>query len=258
MTVWIDPPAWPAHGRLWSHLVSDSDLDELHDFAAAQGIPRRGFEGDHYDVPEERYADVVAAGAHETTTREVLAKLSAAGLRLRKRRGEKGIARIRGLEFNDGSLMDVDLVRGPNEAPNVFAAMVLVTAPDGSVAVTWSPRRVEWSLPGGGREPGEPVAECAAREVREETGLELDPEALVPWGYERFTVHRAGTVFPPGGGALQLFHARVPEASPLVAELPDSEDPHWVTGEEFEALCGDRFWWPAVAWALSADGPARG
>ncbi|MFD3626224.1 DUF4031 domain-containing protein, partial [Streptomyces sp. NPDC058698] len=23
MTVYIDPPTWPGHGRLWSHLVSD-------------------------------------------------------------------------------------------------------------------------------------------------------------------------------------------------------------------------------------------
>ena len=35
------------------HLVSDASLDELHEFAAAHDIPRRGFQGDHYDVPEE-------------------------------------------------------------------------------------------------------------------------------------------------------------------------------------------------------------
>ncbi|MFE3408058.1 DUF4031 domain-containing protein, partial [Streptomyces mirabilis] len=29
MTVYIDPPAWPGHGRLWSHLVSDVSYDEL-------------------------------------------------------------------------------------------------------------------------------------------------------------------------------------------------------------------------------------
>ena len=46
MTILIDDPRWPAHGRLWSHLVSDSDLDELHEFAAANGIPRRGFDLD--------------------------------------------------------------------------------------------------------------------------------------------------------------------------------------------------------------------
>jgi 8-oxo-dGTP diphosphatase len=36
-----------------------------------------------------------------------------------------------------------------------------------------------WSLPGGMMEPGERVAEAVVREVREETGLEVEPERLV-------------------------------------------------------------------------------
>jgi 8-oxo-dGTP diphosphatase len=36
-----------------------------------------------------------------------------------------------------------------------------------------------WSLPGGMMEPGENVCECLAREVREETGLEVEPMHLV-------------------------------------------------------------------------------
>jgi hypothetical protein len=52
MAVLIDTPRWPAHDTLWSHLVSDTSLDELHEFAARMGIPRRSFDLDHYDVPE--------------------------------------------------------------------------------------------------------------------------------------------------------------------------------------------------------------
>ncbi|MET9255729.1 DUF4031 domain-containing protein [Streptomyces sp. NPDC048182] len=85
MSVYIDPPTWPGHGRLWSHLVSDASLAELHAFAAALGVPRRAFERDHYDVPSHRYADAVAAGAREVTSREVVRLLHAAGLRRRKR-----------------------------------------------------------------------------------------------------------------------------------------------------------------------------
>ena len=42
-------------------MVSDASLDELHDFAERAGLPRRAFHGDHYDVPEERYPEVVEA-----------------------------------------------------------------------------------------------------------------------------------------------------------------------------------------------------
>ena len=35
-----------------------------------------------------------------------------------------------------------------------------------------------WITPGGGLEADETVPECAVREVREETGLELDPDGL--------------------------------------------------------------------------------
>lgn len=82
MTLLIDPALWWHHGRRWSHLVSDADLDELHAFATRCGIPPRAFHGDHYDVPEEWHDDVVAAGAVEVTTREVVVALRRAGLRL--------------------------------------------------------------------------------------------------------------------------------------------------------------------------------
>jgi hypothetical protein len=82
MTVLIDEPIWWQHGRRWSHLVSDRDLQELHDFAAEMGIPRRGFHGDHYDVPEEYYDDAVALGAVPTPARELVRRLRTAGLRL--------------------------------------------------------------------------------------------------------------------------------------------------------------------------------
>jgi hypothetical protein len=85
VTVYIDPPTWPGHGRLWSHLVSDTSYAELHEFAARLGIPRRAFERDHYDVVAERYAVALAAGAQPVSTREIVFRLRASGLRRRKR-----------------------------------------------------------------------------------------------------------------------------------------------------------------------------
>ncbi|MFJ8075556.1 DUF4031 domain-containing protein [Streptomyces sp. NPDC096176] len=86
MTVYIDPPTWPGHGQMWSHLVSDVSFEELHTFAARIGCPARAFERDHYDVPSHRYADAVAAGAVEISSREVVRLLTATGLRRPKGR----------------------------------------------------------------------------------------------------------------------------------------------------------------------------
>ncbi|WP_263168861.1 DUF4031 domain-containing protein [Streptomyces sp. SCSIO ZS0520] len=87
MTLYIDPPTWPGHGRLWSHLVSDVSYEELHAFAARIGAPPRAFERDHYDIPAHHYREAVAAGAVEVSSREVVRLLTRAGLRRRKRSG---------------------------------------------------------------------------------------------------------------------------------------------------------------------------
>ncbi|AEG43510.1 DUF4031 domain-containing protein [Isoptericola variabilis] len=82
MTVLVDPPTWPAHGTLWSHLVSDSSLHELRTFARAAGVPDRGLDLDHYDVPADRHAALVAAGAVPVDGRELARRLAASGLRV--------------------------------------------------------------------------------------------------------------------------------------------------------------------------------
>lgn len=85
MTVLIDSPMWPAHGTLWSHLVSDESLEGLHAFALANGVPSRSFDLDHYDVPAHRYQELVQAGAVPVSNRELVVRLVASGLRVRAR-----------------------------------------------------------------------------------------------------------------------------------------------------------------------------
>lgn len=80
--VLIDDPRWPAHGRLWAHLVSDASYEELHVFAAAHGIPERGFDHDHYDVPEDMHERLVAGGALHVSGHELVRRLIASGLRV--------------------------------------------------------------------------------------------------------------------------------------------------------------------------------
>ncbi len=80
----IDPPAVPSRGRMWSHLASDESFEELHEFARELGIPERGFDRDHYDVPSEWYDEVVSRGVEPVTSRELVTRLVAAGLRRRK------------------------------------------------------------------------------------------------------------------------------------------------------------------------------
>ncbi len=85
MTVLIDQPIWPAHNTLWAHIVSDTSLEELHAFAEAAGIPRRGFDLDHYDVPAGKWAELVALGAQPVGLREFVQRLEASGLRVAQR-----------------------------------------------------------------------------------------------------------------------------------------------------------------------------
>jgi hypothetical protein len=85
VAILIDDARWPAHGRLWAHLVSDSDLEELHAFAAAHGIPPRAFDLDHYDVPEDAVARLIAGGAEAVGGHELVRRLIASGLRVTAR-----------------------------------------------------------------------------------------------------------------------------------------------------------------------------
>jgi hypothetical protein len=85
VTLLIDPPQVPSRGRMWSHLASDASYEELHAFAAGLGVPARGFDRDHYDLPAELYDAAVSAGAVPVRSRELVERLVQAGLRVRKR-----------------------------------------------------------------------------------------------------------------------------------------------------------------------------
>jgi Protein of unknown function (DUF4031) len=82
VTILVDEAIWPWRGRRWAHLVSDESYEELHRFAGRLGLPRRIFQGDHYDVPTEIRAQAISLGAAAVTSRELVVRLRKAGLRL--------------------------------------------------------------------------------------------------------------------------------------------------------------------------------
>ncbi|MCZ2401835.1 DUF4031 domain-containing protein [Paenarthrobacter sp. Z7-10] len=91
MAIYIDPPSWPAHGTVFSHLVSDRSLTELHEMAAAAGISDRAFDRDHYDVPKRRYAQLVALGAREVSGAALVRLLIGSGLRIPARQRNESL-----------------------------------------------------------------------------------------------------------------------------------------------------------------------
>lgn len=99
----IDPPYWPAHGTVFSHLVSDTSLTELHDFAAAAGLRKRAFDLDHYDVPERLYHRLIVAGAAPVSGKDLVRALTASGLRVKAR--HRGKSTVKALSYRWNTVM---------------------------------------------------------------------------------------------------------------------------------------------------------
>ncbi|WP_157606228.1 MULTISPECIES: DUF4031 domain-containing protein [unclassified Phycicoccus] len=238
MTIWIDPPAWPAHGRLWSHLVSDTSYDELHVFAAAQGIPARGFEGDHYDVPEEWYAALVAAGATPVDGREVVRILQRSGLRIQKRRHERVVRAVPDAPWlPPGSRADVIASRQDDAPANtVVVRLVLLRGPDLLVV----------ERPDGGADlPSRRVGDGSVPEAVGELVRELlgSPAALAPHlvGYVRNTVPTPddGYPWPTPKACFAVFADRILESD-------DASVGTWRGWSDATAELSGRHWWPLV------------
>lgn len=83
MAILVDEALWPRWDRYWCHLISDTSLSELHEFADLLGIPERAFGGDHYDIPSDVRERAIALGARPVSSRAIVEALIAAGLRKR-------------------------------------------------------------------------------------------------------------------------------------------------------------------------------
>ncbi len=246
MTIWIDPPACPAHGRLWSHLVSDSSYDELHAFAASNGIPLRGFEGDHYDVPEERHATLVAAGARAVTGRELARILRDSGLRIPKRRHERVVrSTLDAPWLPAGGRADVIVSRQDDAPANTVVVRLALVGNRGLLVVEHSDGGLD--LPSRllvHETPEHGVAQLSAELTGNANG---SPAALI--GYVRNTVRTPYGDYPwPTPQACfavylgEAAHSRAP-AAPA----------RWIGQEAAARQLSQRHWWPLLAERL--DGP---
>jgi 8-oxo-dGTP diphosphatase len=88
------------------------------------------------------------------------------------------------------------------------------------------PAEGRWSLPGGKQEPGETLGECCAREVREETGLEVVPGPVVALAERRIEGFHYVIVD---------FLAELPAGAALALRAADDvRDARWVALSELD------------------------
>ncbi|MGB3500004.1 MAG: DUF4031 domain-containing protein [Mesorhizobium sp.] len=91
MAVYVDDPIWPHAGRLWCHMLADSE-DELHAFAARLGLKRSSYQGPpvtknpHYDLTAFERNRALRIGAVAVTRHEIVQILR----RLRAEAAERG------------------------------------------------------------------------------------------------------------------------------------------------------------------------
>jgi hypothetical protein len=72
MTVYVDTMQAHFKGLLMCHMIADSE-HELHAMAAAIGMQRKSYQGDHYDVPMHMKELAIRMGAREIGMRQLAA-----------------------------------------------------------------------------------------------------------------------------------------------------------------------------------------
>lgn len=120
-------------------------------------------------------------------------------------------------------------------APSVAVGAIVVH--DGSLLLVRRGRGVavgKWSIPGGHVRFGESLHEAVVREVREETGLDVEVESFAGW------VERRGSDPAPYHHVILDFHAALRPAgaagSPALAAGDDAADARWVPLAEVAGL----------------------
>lgn len=86
MAVYVDELQWypgngqrfGGRGKWWCHLITDGEIQELHDFAQKIGLKREWFQGlprhnyQHYDLTESMQKTAILTGARLVTSVELV------------------------------------------------------------------------------------------------------------------------------------------------------------------------------------------
>lgn len=96
MSLFIDTPRWEWRGRLWAHMISDQNLDELHSAARSLNLRWVAFGRDHYDVPDVLWPAACEI-AEVVDPREIVRSLRRSGLRVPGGKPKKSWRQLDGL-----------------------------------------------------------------------------------------------------------------------------------------------------------------
>lgn len=134
----------------------------------------------------------------------------------------------------------------PTQLERVDVAYVLILDEQGH-RVLMVQNEIDWSLPGGKREPGELLPQAAVREVREETGLDAVVDSIVHIQEKFFAIQGHHALFV-------TFQGRVTGGAITIGQDAEIQRVQWKPISEADALMP---WYGGIAGLLTCGARYR-
>lgn len=149
----------------------------------------------------------------------------------------------------------IDYIDDPNapQANSVVPSVVAIVQDDqGRVLLIHKTDNNKWALPGGGHDIGESITDTVVREVKEETGYDVEVETITG----TYTNPRHVMAYDDGEVRQQFsiaFRARLTGGRPATSS--ESDRVEWLAPDELERLDMHPSMRQRINDALTADGP---
>ena len=215
-----------AHANVRQQLI-DAISAALADLERVAG-PEERYQGASWLV--DQLADGITA-AGKLRGRAAVALRDEENLSLAQLGERLGLSKARAADI----VRDTTRTSGPRPAePEPAVVAVIVTAPEGVLAVRRSDGSPGWAFPGGEIEPGETAAVAGRREVKEETGLDIVTGRIL------------GRRVHPQTGRQVIYLAARPTrhaeaGSVFVGDDAELEEVRWLSRVEFDDLMPDTY-----------------